>query len=178
MVSYLPSRTERDNAIFTGTANVGAHGAPPSSSDELFKFSKEAEVHEEDAQTRNLVWSAEADLELGDADAEGEDDPGDLVQGPDGVYVSRSTLVPVGLRNENGDIEPVPRDESRTPTAHFQGIKEPVMTRLQEIVSPFSICEVYQFIWSRFRMPMSHLSLALSRKPKPCSTLNRTMISL
>ncbi|KAH6918332.1 hypothetical protein BKA70DRAFT_1246890 [Coprinopsis sp. MPI-PUGE-AT-0042] len=136
VASYLPSKAECDDSVFTGTTNAGVHCAgAPSIGEDASKYKKEVEAHEEDARARNLVWSAEADL---DADAEGEDDPGDLVQDTDGVYVSRSELkmaaiAPVGLRNEDGEIEPVPLAAVETPAAQYEGFKEPVMTRLQEI---------------------------------------------
>ena len=71
------------------------------------------ELQVKDASERNVIWDAEHGL--GDADAEGEDDP-DYV---DGVFVGGSKvndsgveiLVPIGIRNEEGAIMPIKLSE-------------------------------------------------------------------
>lgn len=69
----------------------------------------------EDALNRTIVWNAEDDL--GDADAEGEDDP----DYTGGVYKEVNDsgveiLIPIGVRNEDGAIEPLPAQDGQNKT--------------------------------------------------------------
>jgi hypothetical protein len=69
---------------------------------------QQAEIQTKDASERNVVWDAEQGL--GDADAEGEDDP-DYI---DGVFVGCSDvndsgveMSPIGIRTGEGVIIPL-----------------------------------------------------------------------
>ncbi|TFK30204.1 DNA-binding protein [Coprinopsis marcescibilis] len=138
IATYLPFASEQDNAVFTGTVSRGAIVTRPEG---VIGSSKEAELQEDDARNRNLVWSTENDLELGDADAEGDeelDDDLNVTKNADGSFdlgtgqVSKDSGL-VGLRNDEGSIEPVLPLVNERPEAHFKGIHEAVPTRLQEI---------------------------------------------
>lgn len=126
IVAYLPS-TEDNDAAFTGTT-TGA--APPSLTplQEANHRAQQVELQVKDASERNVIWDAEHGL--GDADAEGEDDP-DYV---DGVFVGGSKvndsgveiLVPIGIRNEEGVIVPIKSPESGI------GTEENVMMQMEK----------------------------------------------
>lgn len=83
------------------------------------------------------MWSADADLELHDDDAEGDDDP-EYIRSPDGRYKAISLeremqqFAPIGFRNKEGDIEKLP--SAPDGEAQFVGFCENVPTRLKEIV--------------------------------------------
>jgi meiosis-specific protein HOP1 len=107
IVAYLPS-TEDNDAAFTGTT-TGASAPSLTPLQEANHRAQQVELQTKDASERNVVWDVEHGL--GDADAEGEDDP-DYV---DGVFVGGSKvndsgveiLVPIGIRNEEGVIVPI-----------------------------------------------------------------------
>ncbi|KAJ7633058.1 HORMA domain-containing protein [Roridomyces roridus] len=123
IATYLPSSTEHENATFTGTVN-GASAPSLTPVQEASIRSEQAAKQAQDAETRNVVWSADASVEGDDADAEGEDDP-DYTRGPDG------TFVPIGVRNEAGVIGPLP--VNLLEEAHFGGSTQPVPTRLDDV---------------------------------------------
>jgi hypothetical protein len=70
------------------------------------------------------VWSADVGVEDEDPDAEGEEDT-DFFRTADGSFV------PIGLRNDEGVIVPLPMD---TEEAHFGGVSQTVPTRLHDLV--------------------------------------------
>lgn len=78
-------------------------------------------------------------MELHDIDAECEDDP-DYLLLPDGSYKEiihasgPESLTPIGLRNEAGEIEPLPL-AMVTEEAHFAGVSEHIPTQLDQLVS-------------------------------------------
>jgi len=110
IVAFLPS-AENNDAAFTGTTN-GAAVPSLTPLQEASHRAQQAELQTNDALSRIIVWDAEDGL--GDADAEGEDDP-DYV---DGVFSKVNDsgveiVVPIGIRNKEGIIEPLPvRDGS------------------------------------------------------------------
>jgi hypothetical protein len=111
IAAYLPS-TEDNDAAFTGTT-TGAAAPSLTPLEEANHRAQQAEIQAKDAFERNVVWDAEHGLGEGDADAEGEDDPdyvGGVFVGGGGKGVNDSgveILVPIGIRNEEGVIEPL-----------------------------------------------------------------------
>jgi hypothetical protein len=140
IASYLPSSTEHDDAAFTGTT----FRQPPAPSltpvQEASLRVQQAEKQSRDADERNVAWSGECAVELHDIDGEGVDDP-DYVRQPDGTYervkfhdLEVDGMVPIGVRNETGAIEPLALSMQMESEAHFGGISETVPTRLKEVV--------------------------------------------
>ncbi|KAJ6531207.1 HORMA domain-containing protein [Mycena capillaripes] len=123
IATYLPSSTENDNATFTGTTTRLA--APPTLTpvEEANVRAEQAAKQRKDAESRNVVWSADVAVEEDDPDADGDDDP-ELVRSADG------TFVPIGVRNEDGVIEPIPMDVEE---AQFGGVSQTVPTRLHDL---------------------------------------------
>lgn len=136
IASYLPAMRKDNEEVFLGAVSTSTakcmQRLRPTPHEQALVSAKEVEELQDDAKARNLVWSTEGDIDLSDADAEGEDDP-DYVLRPDGTYEYK----PLGLRNENGEIEEVvlPAPEAETQEAHFAGIAERIPTRLKEINS-------------------------------------------
>ncbi|KAJ7137828.1 HORMA domain-containing protein [Mycena epipterygia] len=122
IATYLPSSTENDHATFTGTTTRVA--APPTLTpvEEATIRAEQAAKQSKDAESRNIVWSADASDEL---DAEGEDDP-------DYVRIADGSFVPVGVRNEAGVIEPLPASMD-IEEAQFGGVSQTVPTRLYDV---------------------------------------------
>ncbi|KAJ7154281.1 HORMA domain-containing protein [Mycena filopes] len=124
IATYLPSSTENDHATFAGTTSRAVVAPTLTPVEEANIRAEQAAKQVKDAESRNIVWSADASVEVDDLlDADGEDDP-DYVRGPDG------TFVPLGVRNEDGVIEPIPMD---TEEAHFGGVSQTVPTRLHDL---------------------------------------------
>ncbi|KAF9526943.1 HORMA domain-containing protein [Crepidotus variabilis] len=93
---------------------------------------REAENQLEDAEKRALVYSADQEVDLDtDADAESEDDLG-YVRQADGVYAPAGMPVPIGIRGEEGAINPIPV-ESTIEEAQFDGVSEKIVTNLQDM---------------------------------------------
>lgn len=136
IATYLPSSTEHDHGIFAGTTVRGSTVPTLTPLEEASFCAHQAEKQREDADNRNVVWSADADLELHDEDAEGEDDP-EYIRGPDGRYKAiglereSQQIAPIGIRNKEGDIEKLPFAPDGE--AQFVGFCENVPTRLKEI---------------------------------------------
>lgn len=108
IVAYLPS-SENNDAIFTGTISTAAIPSLTPLQEASHRV-QQAELQTTDALNRTIVWNAEDGL--GDPDAEGEDDP----DYADGIYknVNDSGVeiyVPIGIRNEEGVIEPLPAQQ-------------------------------------------------------------------
>jgi len=129
--SFLPSSTEHDDATFSGTTSIsGRLNLTPLQ--EATACKDQAEKQLEDAENRNVIWAAEDCLELSDADADGEDDP-DYLRQPDGSYIKTDTIVPIGYRNKEGNIDPIPLQE-HPGEARFEGVLENAPKYLHEIV--------------------------------------------
>jgi meiosis-specific protein HOP1 len=138
IATYLPSSTEHDNAAFAGTTSHLPKPPILTPIQEASIRAQQAEKQNKDADERNVVWAVEDIVELHDIDGEGEDDP-DYVRLPDGSYERAilhasgpDSLTPIGLRNEAGEIEPLPIVPEE---AHFGGVLEPIPTRLDQLVS-------------------------------------------
>jgi hypothetical protein len=150
-----------------------------------------------DAVVRNVVWSVEGDEE--DPDAEGEPDEG-YVLTADGTYEKQTAIgddlpVPIGFRNQEGMIVPIPLEENGDGQARyvtedetdavmdvdpvtqtealFEGMSEPVPTRVGELVSLHSVSKRRKLFLSRLRIcqmqPMYRCSISLSRYILPNS---------
>lgn len=130
IASYLPSSTEHDDATFSGTTSVpGRLSLTPCQ--EATACRDQAEKQLEDAENRNVVWPAEDCLEC-DPDAYGDDDP-DYLRQPDGSYVKKDEIAPIGYRNKEGNVDPIELQEH--PEARFEGVLENAPRYLHEIVS-------------------------------------------
>lgn len=145
IATYLPSSTEHENAAFAGTTSRQPNPPALTPIQEANIRAQQIEKQNKDADERNVVWSVEDAVELHDTDGECEDDP-DYVQLPDGSYQKIAlqtsgpdSLTPIGLRNEAGEIEPLPFSMS-TEEAHFGGVSEPTPTRLDQLVGWFCTC--------------------------------------
>ncbi|CAK5265207.1 unnamed protein product, partial [Mycena citricolor] len=131
IATYLPSCTENDNATFTGTTTRGLSGPAMTPAEEAAFRADQAEKQTTDAETRNIVWSADASVE-----GIGNNTPvlsEDVVKG-DGEYV------PVGIRKDDGAIAPVPAMEAEE--AHFGGATQTVPTRLEELNAQNKLADV------------------------------------
>lgn len=134
----MPSK--EDHLPFAGTvpgaAIKGMERPRLTSKEEALVCARQAEEQQEDAHARNLVWSTEQDVDLCDADADGEDDP-DYVKTPDGSFLP---YAPLGMKNQDGEIEAVPIQSVAVDTqqeAEFAGISEHIPTRLKDMVPEF-----------------------------------------
>ncbi|KAF7337922.1 HORMA domain-containing protein [Mycena venus] len=123
IATYLPSSTENENAPFAGTTSRGPTAPTLTPVEEAAVRAEQAAKQSKDAETRNVVWSADAGVEGDDLDAEGDDDP-DYFRNADGNFVA------IGVRNEEGIIEPIPMDAEEK---HFGGVSQTVPTRLHEL---------------------------------------------
>ena len=131
IASFLPSSTKHDDATFSGTTSIsGRLNLTPHQ--EVTASKDQAEKQIEDAENRNVIWAAEDCLELSDADADGEDDP-DYLRQPDGSYLKRDAIAPIGYRNKHGNIGPIPLQE-HPGEARFEGVLENAPKYLHEIV--------------------------------------------
>ncbi|KAI6045573.1 hypothetical protein EDC04DRAFT_2633822 [Pisolithus marmoratus] len=118
--SYIPSVTEDNDALFTGITNSAPKLSPV---EEARLRAEDAELQRKDALDRNVVWDAD-----GDEDAVGEEtsDEGIILARYDGV----SAIVPVGLRGDDGAIQPIP--EASGPGCVF-GQSQHTPTRVGEL---------------------------------------------
>ncbi|KAK7038157.1 HORMA domain-containing protein [Favolaschia claudopus] len=124
IATYLPSSTENDNATFTGTTSHGPIAPSLTPVEEAAMRAEQVAKQNKDAETRNVVWSADACVDGDtDLDADGEDDDA-YAQDANG------NLVLIGVRNKEGVIERLPNDLEE---AQFGGISQAVPTRLQEL---------------------------------------------
>ncbi|KAF9014024.1 HORMA domain-containing protein [Cyathus striatus] len=137
--TYLPSSAEHDRTIYVEDVPGGAPTAALSGIQEAKLRSREAEIQTLDAECRNIVWLAEPDIEIYDEDAEGEVDP-EYVQQADGRFEriitaeeSSADYSPIGIRNTNGDIEPITIPNIQESEDQFHGVSETVPTCLKEI---------------------------------------------
>ena len=137
IASFLPSSTGQDE-VFAGLTPYITGARPTLSPIQEATFCKQqADKQREDAETRNVVWSGENSLELDELDGECEDDP-DYVRLPDGRYEKIDAMSPIGIRNKDGNIEPITCAVPEQPSeAQFGGFSENVPIRLQDIVCFF-----------------------------------------
>jgi len=132
IASFLPSVTKYDNDTFGGTVtHNGRMTLTPMQ--EVNVSNVEAEKQLEDADKRNLVWSADDDAELGDADAIGDDDPDYDPQVDSTLKKSNSIPAPLGIRVQGGIITALP-NEGSVEEAQYGGVHERAPTKLQEMV--------------------------------------------
>lgn len=135
IATYLPSSTENDSAPFTGTTSKRTAPVILTPSEEASLRVEQAIKQKEDAETRNVVWGVEGST---DVDAEGDVDE-DFVQQQDGTFhllgsQSEARPVPIGVRNEAGDIEPLTSDMMQVDEVVFGGITQSAPTSLNEMV--------------------------------------------
>jgi meiosis-specific protein len=160
VAGYLPSSTEDNNAAFAGIT-ARPHGLQPSvpsltPAQEAALRAQQVDIQMKDADDRNVVWKVDGDDD--ERDAEGEPDEGYVIA-VDGTYIrvdpSVDPQVPIGIRNQNGSIDPMPVariadtakdlhgesaehpmdvDSASVPEAQFGGISEEVPTRVSELV--------------------------------------------
>ena len=138
IASYLPTSTVHDEATFGGTTSrPGPLSLTPLQEAENNR--NQADKQLADAEQRNLAWPVEDSVELGDADAEGDDDTGedDYVKHPDGYFLEVDSMSPLGIRNKEGVIETLPVN-GPTPDAQSEAVVEYVPRTLREIVSVFN----------------------------------------
>lgn len=142
IATFLPSSTEHDDAPFAGTTSRAPAVPYLTPAQEAAVRADQVEKQTKDADNRNIVWAVESkDLtDDADADAEGDDDPDYDLQA-DGSYVRRvarlheTRMVPIGLRNDSGEIEPITVPvQMDVDEMHFGGVSQSVPTRLDEMV--------------------------------------------
>ncbi|KAF7295596.1 HORMA domain-containing protein [Mycena indigotica] len=129
IATYLPSSTENEHATFTGTVSYPAGCPPPLTPiEEAAVRAEQAEKQMQDADKRNIVWAA-------DAAVEGDDDlldcPGDEEEGYLLRFDSEAGMMPYGVRNADGRIEPISKEMEVE--MHFGGTSQAVPTRLEEL---------------------------------------------
>ncbi|KAK1227809.1 hypothetical protein PQX77_009184 [Marasmius sp. AFHP31] len=132
IATYLPSSTEHDNEPFAGLTSARPSTMPSvTPAEEETRRAEQNERQLEDAEKRNVVWSAEG-IEVGDAD-------GDYDLDPECVQPSPPPNVPIGIRNAEGGIDPVPEHPEATAMevdeAQVYGVTQIIPTRLQEIMT-------------------------------------------
>jgi len=131
--SFLPSVIEDNNAPFTGIiANSGPKLTPI---EEARLLTEDAELQRKDALARSVVWDADADE---DADGEETSDEGTILT----RYNCVSTLVPVGVRGNDGTIQPIPvhdKSGATSGSAQFEGVSQPTPTGVGKLVRPLDM---------------------------------------
>ncbi|KAL1746287.1 HORMA domain-containing protein [Schizophyllum fasciatum] len=122
--SFLPSSTENDNSPFAGPS-TRSHAAPALTPAQEFALrAQQSAKQAEDAARRNVAWALDT-ADAIDPDADGDvDEEYDASLGglprlksfdDSGIDIS---MIPVGLRNEQGIIEPIPPKDL---VAHYGG---------------------------------------------------------
>ncbi|KAF8136509.1 HORMA domain-containing protein [Boletus edulis] len=127
--SFLLSSTEDNNATFTGITTR----CPPKLTpiEEARLRVEDAELQKKDALDRNVVWDADAD----DEDAMGED------ISDEGIVLARcdanGTMVPVGVRGDEGEILPIPVHEDQgkgNAVVEYGGHPDPTPTHVGHLM--------------------------------------------
>ncbi|KAL4074882.1 HORMA domain-containing protein [Scleroderma yunnanense] len=128
--SFLPSVIEDNNAMFTGiTANSGPKLSPV---EEALLRSEDAELQRKDALNRSVVWDADVDE---DADGEETIDEGIVLTRYNGI----STIVPVGVRGDDGVIQPILVHDDGGGTSNsvrFDGVSQRTPTSVGKLMIP------------------------------------------
>jgi len=148
--SYLPSATVHDNERFTGTvAGIPTGGGGTKPGQGVLALKEETLLHAADAEKRNVVWAAEAgdrpsSFEAEDADADGEEEDGTMIEyvrTEDGGFVLRGQLHkgPLGVRNDEGEIEPVPDSMQASAHGQFGGVSQVIPTHLKALVCFYNL---------------------------------------
>jgi len=134
------------------------------------------DVQMKDAAIRNVVWSVEGDE---DPDAEGEPDDG-YVLTADGTYEKQTAAgdslpAPIGIRNQDGLVVPIPFEDGdgdgqaryaredgpdvvmdvhpvTQSEVVFEGVSEPVRTRVGDLVCLHSVSKGRELILYRFKI--------------------------
>ncbi|KAG1741980.1 HORMA domain-containing protein [Suillus lakei] len=124
--SYLPSISEDNNAPFAG---ITSHTAPRLTPVEEARIRVEdAQLQKKDALERNIVWSVDED----------EDAEGEMVI-DEGIVLSRFggdvLMAPVGIRSEDGGVQPFSQVNVTTSRAHAQygGMSESTPIRVGDL---------------------------------------------
>nr|QHB50184.1 meiosis-specific protein hop1 [Sparassis latifolia] len=179
--AYLPS-AEDNNAPFLGTTSGHAHAAPIlSPAEEAALRNQQTQIQRQDAIDRRVVW--DADDGLGDADADGEDDP-DVTSGENASFYLGSWRVhdsgvefvmPIGIRDDEGNIKPFSKEErqeravSRAEEAQYTGKQDSVPSHVAQLAQAErhpaeAIMRTQQLDHTQvIETPLS----ALSRRPSP-----------
>lgn len=130
--SYLPSISEDNNAPFAG---ITSHTAPRLTPVEEARIRVEdAQLQKKDALERNIVWSADED----------EDAEGEMVI-DEGIVLCRFggdvVMTPVGIRNEDGGVQPFPQVNDTSSRGHVQygGISESTPICVGDLVCHSSV---------------------------------------
>ncbi|KAF9246385.1 HORMA domain-containing protein [Melanogaster broomeanus] len=126
--SFLPSSTEDNNAMFTG---ITARSPPKLTPIEEARLRVEdAQLQRSDALKRTVVWDADED-----EDAQGEE------VSDDGIVLTRynaeATMVPIGIRGDDGEILPIPAHEGQGTgigLAQYRGHSELTPTRVGHLI--------------------------------------------
>ena len=124
IAGFLPGSTENDDSPFAGPSNR-SHAAPALTPAQEFALrAQQSAKQAEDAALRNVAWALDA-ADAIDPDADGDvDEEYDAAAG--GLPRLRSfndsgidiNMIPVGIRNDQGVIEPIP---AKSLPAHFGG---------------------------------------------------------
>ncbi|KAF7311256.1 HORMA domain-containing protein [Mycena kentingensis (nom. inval.)] len=140
IATYLPSSTANENATFTGTVSRPSVAPPLTPLQEVAQRTEQANRQLDDAETRNIVWAAEAAVEGDDDDAIGEDEDASFDHGYRWDMVEGMVLL--GRRNDEGVIEPIPAKELQVAPhstnmdmddQEYDGMTQPVPTRMDDL---------------------------------------------
>ncbi|EIN07143.1 hypothetical protein PUNSTDRAFT_135827 [Punctularia strigosozonata HHB-11173 SS5] len=135
VASILPSPDPVNASLVStiATRKCRKQGPAPTPVDEIARRVHEIELQQRDAEERRSIWAADDDLT--DRDADGEDDPDYNAPTPRASQ-RRDTLALLGIRKDDGTIEPVviknPTGEESmdagksTGEAQFMGVSESV----------------------------------------------------
>ncbi|KAI5900491.1 uncharacterized protein SCHCODRAFT_02563200 [Schizophyllum commune H4-8] len=124
IAGFLPGSTEHDDSPFAGPS-TRSHGVPALTPAQEFALrAQQSAKQAEDAALRNVAWALDA-ADAIDPDADGEvDEEYDAAAGglprlksfnDSGIDIN---MVPVGIRNDQGIIEPIP---AKSLPVHFGG---------------------------------------------------------
>jgi hypothetical protein len=169
VAGFLPSADD-DSAPFLGISSGGpssnsgfglGSGLPPD---------QETDVQMKDADSRNLIWNAEDGLAGEDMNADGEDDPDYMsVKRIDdsGIEFFEYVAVPIGRRNEEGEIVPMELEPEVESGGVYGGVEERVPGRVRDMASSSRYLFALELIGFACRM-LSRSVLRTSNKPSSC----------
>ncbi|KAA1469348.1 DNA-binding protein [Dentipellis sp. KUC8613] len=119
-VSGIIPPTDDNSAPFSGTTS----SPHPTATYDTTSRKAEIEVQKRDAAERTVVWDADnlGRMDSRDVDAEGEVDPEYIPDEADDSGVGLDVWVPLGVRNEDGEIIPLSREQQVAERReHMQG---------------------------------------------------------